>query len=329
MFRSALALPLSPRARRLLLAAAHAAAILLLLVACQPTPPAPAAAPGGMPDAGAPRQGEAQSLPPSTGPDVAPGATAVPAGGSSGPLLDPSLPQVPYSQQRLIIKSGEIALLVRDADAAVDGVTQVAIDTGGYILSGRSWYDGDFKYAQITLAVPSSSYETALQRLRTLAVQVLRETSSGQDVTEEYVDLESRLRNLEVQAERLRAFMDQARNVQEAITVSQALNAVEAEIETIKGRMNFLEGRAAFSTITAILEPQRPTPTPTPTATPLPTPTSWSPAHTFERATGTSATLLQGLADVAIWLLVVGGPIAAPLAAIVYLRRRSRRRGAS
>lgn len=245
----------------------------------------------------------------------------------------PGLPSVPYAQDRMIVKSGEMDLLVVDTDVAIGGVSQVAIDYGGYILSGRSWYQDNFKFAQITVGVPSIEYENALARLRRLSITVLRETSSGQDVTDEYVDLDSRLRNLEVQAERLRAFMGEAQNVQEAITVSQSLSDVENQIEQIKGRMNYLGGRAAVSTITVNIEPQRPTatptmtptntPTPTPTMTPTatPTPTVWSAGTTVSKAMGTAGLLWQGLLDLAIWLLVVGGPFLLMVAVVLAVLR--------
>jgi hypothetical protein len=229
-------------------------------------------------------------------------------------------------------------LLVIDTDVALLGVTQVAVDTGGYILSGHSWYEGGFKFAQMTIAVPAEQYESSLARLRRLGLQVLRETSSGVDVSEEYVDLESRLRNAEAQADRLRAFLSDAENVQEAITVSQSLAEVEAEIETIKGRASYLAGRSAYSTISVALEPQRPTATPTltPSATPTPTatPTStatatatpWNPGRTFQQASGATVVMAQGTLDTLIWVLVVGSPIVAPLVAGLFLlRRRSAR----
>ena len=86
------------------------------------------------------------------------------------------------------------------------------------------------------------------------------ETVSGQDVTDEFVDLESRLRNLNATADRIRDFMDQAQDVDESLVVSARLGEVEAEIEQVKGRINFLKDRAAFSTITIQIIPEIPTP---------------------------------------------------------------------
>jgi hypothetical protein len=281
-----------------------------------------------VPAATAAPRAQATLVPPTTVATAYPGQPGV-----------PGLPSVPYAQDRMIVKSGEMDLLVVDTDVAIGGVSQLAIDYGGYILSGRSWYQDNFKFAQITIGVPSDQYESALARLRRLSITVLRETSSGQDVTDEYVDLDSRLRNLEVQAERLRAFMGEAQNVQEAITVSQSLSDVENQIEQIKGRMNYLGGRAAVSTITVNIEPERPTATPTmtPTNTPTPTPTltptatlipaPYNPGITVDKALGTAGLIWQSLFDLAIWLLVVGGPfLLMVLVVLLVLRLRSGRR---
>ena len=101
---------------------------------------------------------------------------------------------------RLIIKDGSVRLLVVNTDVAIDRTTQVVEDVGGYIISSRVWYQEHYgenlKYATITIGVPVDEFERALRRLRELAVRVLDETASGQDVTDEYVDLESRLENL-------------------------------------------------------------------------------------------------------------------------------------
>ncbi|HPD42084.1 MAG TPA: DUF4349 domain-containing protein, partial [Anaerolineae bacterium] len=96
---------------------------------------------------------------------------------------------------------------------------------------------------------------------------------SGQDVTDEYVDLQSRLGNLEATRDRIRTFLDQAQTVDEALRVNEQLAAVEAQIEQVKGRMVYLRERSAYSTITVQLDPELPS---APEVTPVPTPT-WSP----------------------------------------------------
>ena len=85
----------------------------------------------------------------------------------------------PRRSDRMIIKDADLDLLVADTEVAIDRVTQVAIDSFGYVLSSRTWYDDDFKYATITIGVPAEEYETALRRLRGIAIRVLNENASG------------------------------------------------------------------------------------------------------------------------------------------------------
>ncbi|MGQ0600573.1 MAG: DUF4349 domain-containing protein, partial [Anaerolineales bacterium] len=152
-------------------------------------------------------------------------------------------------------------------------------------------------------------FEAALNQLRGLSVKVERESASGQDVSAEYVDLRSRLNNLEATAARVREFLADAKTVEESLKVSGQLQELEAQIEQVKGQMKYYEGRAAFSTITLQLTPQ--------IAPVSPKPTAWDPGKTFERATGTLTTLAQTFADIAIWLIVVFGPFGL-IAALIF-----------
>ena len=263
---------------------------------------------------------------------AAPAATPMPtpAPGRSG---SSALPSTSYRPNRLIVKNAELPLLVEDSDVAIDRLTQIVGDVGGYILSSRVWYqdwlDESYKYASVTLGVPVDQFEPAMRRLRGLAVKVVNETASGQDVTDEYVDLESRLRNLQATRDRIRDFLNQAANVEEALKVNEQLAAVEAEIETVQGRMNYLFDRAGYSTITVQLDPELP-PAPTaPTPTPTPTPGPWSATRVAEDAGKTLTSILRVLAELAIWFSIVVLPFALPpLLIVVGVRQWSRRKPA-
>jgi Domain of unknown function (DUF4349) len=252
----------------------------------------------------------------------------VPAAEGSSGSIAPTIPRA----DRMIIKNAELELLVSDTDVALDGVTVIASDYGGYIISSHTWYENGFKYATVRLGVPVTEFENVLRRLRGLALQVTSEVASGEDVTDQYVDLQSRLTNLQATQARIREFLDRAEKVEDALKVNEQLSQVEAQIEEIQGRMNYMKDRAAFSTINVQLNPERPTPTPTPTSTPTPTPTptAWRPGETFRDASDVLTSILKGLADLAIWVLVVLGPFLVPLLLliwlIVWLRRRKTRK---
>ncbi len=231
---------------------------------------------------------------------------------------------------RMIVKNADIKLTVKDTDVAINRATQVIGDAGGYIISSRVWYQdyygNNLKYAAITIGIPVSEFENVLIRLRGLAIKVVDETAAGNDVTDQYVDLQSQLTNLEATRDRIQEFLKDAKTVDEALRINQELANIEAQIEQIKGKMNYLNDRSAYSTITLNFEPEfpvltpTPTMTPTPTATPRPTatPVPWTPGQTFHDATGTVTVLYQGIINMLIWVVVVVLPLVLPPALILW-----------
>jgi hypothetical protein len=267
--------------------------------------------------------------------------TTVPDGSHASEYNLTTLPNRP---NRLIVKNAELELLVAETDVAIDLTTQIAADCAGYIISSRVWYEEwqgqSYKYATTTLGVPVDQFERAMRRLRSLALRVVDETASGQDVTDEYVDLQSRLGNLEATRDRIREFLAQAESVEESLRINDELTIIEEEIEQVEGRMNYLFDRAAYSTITIQIKPElppiipapTPTPTPIPTPTPTPTPTPpWSPTQTVEQAGRTLGSILRVLTEIAIWLTIVVAPLLAPPVLFAWavqrwIKRRSKRR---
>jgi len=306
---------------------------MLLLAACGAAAPAsteaPAAteAPGYYGESEAPRLADQSSL------DVAgepaaesielpaapmPTSAAFEIANQSGDLT------VIERSNRMIVKNADVRLTVKDTDLAIDRATQIIGDAGGYIVSSRVWYQdyygNSLKYAAITIGVPVDEFEKVLSRLRGLALKVVDETAAGDDVTEQYVDLQSQLTNLEATRARIQEFLKDAKTIDEALRINQELANIEAQIEQIKGRMNYLSDRSAYSTITVNLEPEFPVLTPTPTATPHPTatPIPWNPGQTFDDAKDTVSVAYQGIANFLIWLVVVIIPIILPPALILW-----------
>ncbi len=229
--------------------------------------------------------------------------------------------------QRLIIKDGRMVITVVDTETAVSRATQFVAELGGYIIS-QSTYDDDqgYKYATMQLAVPVGQFEFTMRELRALG-EVTDESSSGEDVTDEYVDLNARLTNLQITRERLLEFLDEAETIDETLEVNEELNKVEEEIAVIQGRIDSLRDRAAFSTIDLTLNPLLPTPTPspTPTATPLPTPESWRPGDTAETAVVQLQNSAQNAADFTIFYGILLGPWLIVLLLTLWVVMRLRR----
>ena len=122
--------------------------------------------------------------------------------------------------------------------------------------------------------------------------------------------------NLEATRERIKSFLEDATTVDEALRINAELAEIERQIEEIKGRMNYLSDRSAYSTITINFEPQLPEIVSTPT--PTPTPVIWDPGQTFDDAKKSVTTAYQGIVDFLIWFFVVFVPIFAPPVLIVW-----------
>lgn len=242
---------------------------------------------------------------------------AAPAEGEAVPG-SPGIAQIAesYRDVRMIIKNAEIQLLVEDTDVALDRTTQVVDDLGGYIISSRIWYQTyygeNYKYATLTLGIPVEAFETTMRRLRGLAIRVLDENASGQDVTDQFVDLQSQLDNLLATRERVRGFLDQATTVEEALRVNQQLSELERQIEEIQGRMNYLQDRSAFSTITVTISPELPE------IEPAPQPDEWSLGLVFDDAVETLTEAYRALASLFIWIVIVVVPVVGPFVLVLW-----------
>jgi hypothetical protein len=216
---------------------------------------------------------------------------------------------------RMIVKNADVNLLVEDTNTAIHRTTQIVGDAGGYIVSSRVWYQDyskyQLKYASITLGIPVGEFEKVLSRLRGLAIEVRDETASGDDVSDQYVDLQSQLTTLEATRERVQSFLDEAKTVEEALRVNQELSNLDTQIEQIKGRMNFLSDRSSYSIITINFEPEYP-------ELAEPKPQGWNPGTVFEDAVKVLTTAYQGIAEFMIWLGVVVLPILLPPALILW-----------
>jgi len=161
-----------------------------------------------------------------------------------------------------IIRTATLAVEVREGlfDRAWGAVTDIAARLGGDVMSSNRGGDDVVPLGKdgrrdepltgtITIRVPTSALDQALDDLRGLGT-VVSERSSSQDVTEEFVDLRSRLRNLRGEQNVLLALFDRANSIKDTLAVQRRLSDVQGQIEQVQGRLNFLEARTDFASIT-------------------------------------------------------------------------------
>ena len=148
-----------------------------------------------------------------------------------------------------VIKTADLRIrLARDSfDTSVRRATTVAERYGGYVVSSGI-DDGERNSASATLRIPAERFGAALGALRGLG-EVTNEQISGQDVTQEFIDLEARLRNYRAQERVLLDLMARSQTIADTIRVQNELTGIQLEVERIKGRLRYLDDQASFSTI--------------------------------------------------------------------------------
>lgn len=180
-------------------------------------------------------------------PDVGPPSPEVPnpTGGKKEAGESPS----PSAAGPLLIYKATLHMAVFETKKSLDEVEKLAKDVGGYLVRRED--------QSITVRVPSKKFDGAVDRISKLG-DMLHRNVSVDDVTEQFHDMQIRLRNLEVVRNRLEELLKKAANVTEAITVERELERVTTEIERLKGRLKLLSELIMFSTITVNFQP-RPT----------------------------------------------------------------------
>ncbi len=229
------------------------------------------------------------------------------------------------STERMVIRTASLDLIVPDTEKALADIQAMARELGGYVVSVEAYQYQEGRQATVTFRVPSDALDTALQRLRAMATTVRRESVSGQDVTDQYVDLQSRLRHLEAKEKQLLEFLDRAEDTEAVLAVYEHLSQTQAEIEQVKGRMQYLENQAALATVTVSL-------TPDVMAQPLET-GGWNLPATVRSAVEVLLSVLEFFVKALIYLIIVVLPalilFALPFVGIFLLVRwlvRRRRR---
>lgn len=184
---------------------------------------------------------------------------AAPGGQPSGGTLQ--------TIDRKIIQTASLQLQVEEVGVGFEEVGRIATAAGGFVASSSFTYrDGDDELKQrqvasVTIRVPAEVYPNVLSQLRGLAETVDYEESNASDVTEEYTDLQSRLRNLEATETQLLMLLGRANTITDILTVQDRLNNVQGEIEYVKGRLQLIGDLTDLATVTVHLRPVAGAPT--------------------------------------------------------------------
>ncbi len=235
----------------------------------------------------------------------------------------------PPVTERMIIWTGNISLIVKDAEESLEKAQAIAKDLGGYVVNSSSWLEEQQVRARLTIRVPAEGFDAAMASLKDLAVRVENTNISTQDVTEEYTDLDARLRNLEATETELLELLTEVRErtgkAEDVLAVHREVSSIRGQIEQAKGRMQYLEQMTAMATIDIGLTPDA-------LARPIVV-AGWQPSGTAADALRTLVRTFQFVVDAAIWVIIYLLPtlvlIAIPFVVIRLIWRRWRKKRAT
>jgi hypothetical protein len=206
----------------------------------------------------------------------------------------------------MVIKNADLSIVVEDPLITMDEITTMTNGMGGFVVSSNVWQTtlnngAKVPHGNINIRVPAEKFEEALATIKAGAGEITSENVSGQDVTGEYTDLASQLRNWEATEKQLQEIMDDTHRTEDVISVYRELSRVRENIEVIKGRMKYYEQSAAMSLISVDITGDE-------EAQPLQI-GSWQPAGTAKDAIETMVTVLKWLGNAAIWIVLCVLPI--------------------
>lgn len=218
--------------------------------------------------------------------------------------------------ERIVIKNASVSIVVPDPSSAMESITDMAEDMGGFVVNLNMYKTTtsqglEVPTANITVRVPAEKLDQALKQIKDLVedseIDILNEDISGQDVTSEVTDLESRLRNLEAAEEQLLTIMDNTTETEDVISVFRELTSVRGEIEVIQGQVKYYRESAQLSAISIYLQAKA-------ALEPI-TIGGWQPGVEAQRALQALINGGQVIANILIWLVI----FAIPILAVIFL----------
>ncbi|MCK9579318.1 MAG: DUF4349 domain-containing protein [Methanoregula sp.] len=193
-----------------------------------------------------------------------------------------------------IIRTGAVTLEVKDVTGTVASFQDMVIAQGGYLSSSTVQASGSRHTGIVVLRIPQARFETTLAGVKSAGI-VKFVSTQGEDVTEEYIDLQAQKKSYEVQLAQYYVLMKKATKISDIIAVQQQIDRIQIELNRLEGRLKYLDSRIDLSTITITLEE--------------PEPVHAEPGHNFVSAINKGIEGLFGLIDAIIITAITFMPV--------------------
>lgn len=237
---------------------------------------------------------------------------------------DQSSQDLPAAEKK-IRKDGNMDLKVDDVDKASENISSIAKDNGGEVFSSNFYQtNNNVKSGNIVVKVPVANFEKTFSQIKGIASLVVQESVSGDDMTEQYVDLTAQLKNKQAEEAQFSKILSTAQKINDVLAVTRELSRTRGNIEQLQTRIKYLEQQTDMSTISVnVSEDEN-----------ITVIDSWRPLQVVKESFSMLAKSLQGFADfmirfiivvipmIAVWIVLAW--IAYVLGKKVYLKIKSR-----
>ena len=170
-------------------------------------------------------------------------------------LATDSAAVVAQQVERKVIKNADMSIVVKDPEETMNVISALAEQLGGYVVSSsmsQSTYGPNYvslPSGNISIRIPAEKLTDVMTQIKAEAVEVTSENVYGQDVTDQYVDLQSRLTAMQAAEKKLLEILDDAEKTEDVLAVYQQLQQVQSEIEVLKGQIKYIDQAAAMSSL--------------------------------------------------------------------------------
>jgi hypothetical protein len=157
---------------------------------------------------------------------------------------------------REIIRTADLEILSRHPADTAGRIQALATELGGFVLNSNLSGGGESQSAEVRFRVPASRFDDARGQVRQLASTVQRENTQAQDVTREYADQQAKLRNLRAEEAQFLALLKRASSIKDMADVTEKLNDVRGEIDSVEGDLRYMKAQVDMSLITVHVYPE-------------------------------------------------------------------------
>lgn len=218
------------------------------------------------------------------------------------------------SSNRIVIQDTSLSLQVDNVDEKIKEINNKTSELGGFLINSNLSKPNGVGSGSISVRVPESKRNEALELFKNMAVKVVSENVSGTDVTDQNTDLQAQLEVLQKTKTKFEDILNSAVRVEDLMNVQQQLISIQQQIDSVKGQQKYFEQSAKLSKITIYLSTDD-------LALPYAPTNEWRPAVVFKEAVRSLLLSLRSIGNLLIWA-VAYIPIIVPMLGIYWLWKK-------